>query len=135
MKSGIYPCAFACEIVADTCLDLQAGVYAVGHRGRHFAYTCSTWAGDSGGALIVLDGRVVGIHLETINQAKQLRERLHAMEGLQLGGSQDEQSIPELAERINDIEGSLSSVIECLASGEIAIACSAFLDILKEKMG
>ena len=124
-----------CETIANTYWDMQAGVYAVGHTGRHFAYTCSTWAGDSGGALIVLDGRVVGIHLETINQAKQLRERLHAMEGLQLGGSQDEQSIPELTERINEIEGSLSSVIECLASGGIAIACSAFLDVLKEKMG
>ena len=72
------------------------------------------------------------MHLETINQARQLRERLHAMEGLQVGGLEIEQSIPE---RLNEIEESLSGVIQCLASGGIAIACSAFLDELKKRMG
>lgn len=82
----------------------------------------------------MLDGRVVGIHLQTVNQAIQLSERLHAMKGLQGEGAPPQEnslSIPELTAQVNEIQDSLSSVIQCLASGGIAIACSAFLDPIR----
>lgn len=38
---------------------------------RHFVYQCPTFAGDSGGAVVLKNGRVIGIHRETVIQAQE----------------------------------------------------------------
>ena len=49
---------------------------------RHLLYSCTTWAGDSGGALLMHadDGRLVGIHLEFVNALREELERKTVVE-------------------------------------------------------
>ena len=76
--------------------------------------------------------------METVNQARDLEERLHAMEGLESSGAEIakkrkfEDELAGLRARVNDIHGSLASVIACMSAGGIAISCTSFLQVLKD---
>ncbi|KAE8991520.1 hypothetical protein PR002_g20822 [Phytophthora rubi] len=76
------------------------------HR-RHIMFSCPTYAGDYGAALIVKDGCLVGIHQVTINNA--LREEI------------DRKKI--IKDRLNDVEESLDNI----ARSGLAQGCSGLL--------
>jgi len=40
-----------------------------GHR--HFLHSCPAFKGDSGGAIVICGGQVVGIHLESVNEFRK----------------------------------------------------------------
>lgn len=93
--------------------DLSVGVF----RGeisklypRHFVYQCPSFAGDSGGAVVLKDGKVVGIHQETVIQA---RERI------QRGAALDTDS------RLESVEASVDELLRSLASGSIGLQLNA----------
>jgi len=46
---------------------MPATAVRVSPHERHLLYACTTYAGDSGGALLMHDGQLVGIHLEFVN--------------------------------------------------------------------
>ncbi|KAF0717999.1 Aste57867_1963 [Aphanomyces stellatus] len=52
-----------------------AACIAISHHKRHIMYSCPTYAGDSGAALVLKDGLLVGIHLKTINALREEIER------------------------------------------------------------
>jgi hypothetical protein len=76
------------------------------HSRRHLFYSCPTFAGDSGAALVIEDGCLVGIHIETINA---LREQI------------DRKKL--IKDRLSSVEESLDNI---LAAG-LAQGCSALL--------
>ncbi|POM81748.1 CRN domain containing hypothetical protein-containing protein [Phytophthora palmivora] len=45
------------------------------HHHLHFIYSCPTYTGDSGTALVLKDGFLIGIHLETITVLREQIER------------------------------------------------------------
>lgn len=73
---------------------------------RHFVYQCPTFAGDSGGAIVLKNGRVIGIHQETVIQA---RERI------QYGEDLDTDS------RLESVEASVDDLIKSVSSGSIGL--------------
>lgn len=77
---------------------------------RHFVYQCPTFAGDSGGAIVLKDGQVIGIHQETVNQA---RERIERGEDLDTNS------------RLESVEASINDLIRSLSSGSIGLQLSA----------
>jgi hypothetical protein len=82
---------------------------------RHFLFDGSSFSGDSGGAVILaLSQQVVGIHLETVNQA---RERI---------------SQASVKERLNAVEQSVDSLVRGLHSGSLALKSSIILDAVRE---
>jgi hypothetical protein len=42
-------------------------------RERHFVYSAQSFAGDSGGAIILRGGQAFGMHIMTVNQAHELQ--------------------------------------------------------------
>jgi hypothetical protein len=81
------------------------GVCVSRHK-RHIAYNCETYAGDSGAALLIKDGFLVGIHLATANA---LREEL------------DRKKV--IKDRLTDVEESLDNI----ARSGLAQGCSGLL--------
>lgn len=77
---------------------------------RHFVYQCPSFAGDSGGAIVLRDGRAVGIHQETVIQA---RERIHH------GADFDVDA------RLESVEASVDELIRSLSSGSIGLQLAA----------
>ena len=41
------------------------------HQNRHILYDCPTFSGDSGSALVMHDGKVIGMHVEGVNEMKE----------------------------------------------------------------
>ena len=86
---------------------------------RHLSYDCPSFSGDSGrgGAVVVKGGEVIGMHLETINQA---RERVRLL-------------TPNT--RLDDIEESVDSLIRGrLSSGFIALGSAEIRKCLAKVM-
>ena len=79
---------------------------------RHFVYQCPSFAGDSGGAVVLKDGKVIGIHQETVIQA---RERI------QHAGDLDADAC------LDSVEASLDDLIRSLSSGSIGLQLSAIM--------
>ena len=50
------------------------------HR-RHLFYQCPTYAGDSGAALLLKDGRLIGIHQATVNALKERLDQAKTING------------------------------------------------------
>ena len=67
---------------------------------RHLLYSCTTWAGDSGGALLMHDGRLVGIHLEFVNALREELERKTVVE-----------------DRLTNVEESLKELVKGAGQG------------------
>ena len=76
---------------------------------RHFVYQCPSFAGDSGGAIVLRDGRAVGIHQETVIQA---RERI-------------KQADLDVDARLESVEASVDELIRSLSSGSIGLQLAA----------
>lgn len=77
---------------------------------RHFVYQCPTFADDSGGAIVLRNGMVVGIHQETVNQAG---ERLAQAE------------FRDSSSRSDSIEESLEQLTMSFSSGSVGLRISA----------
>ncbi|KAG9403961.1 hypothetical protein AC1031_005500 [Aphanomyces cochlioides] len=71
-----------------------AACIAISHHKRHIMYSCPSYAGDSGAALILRGGALVGIHLETIHA---LREEIRRKKVVK--------------DRLNDVEESLDMFV------------------------
>lgn len=77
-------------------------------HGHYMLYQCSSWSGDSGCAIVLQDGLLVGLHTDGVNQAKEMLDRKKSVD-----------------ERLTDLEGSVESLIKSTASGGIAtVLCS-----------
>lgn len=78
----------------------KAAGITVSLHARHLFYDCPTFAGDSGAALILKDGQLVGIHQEAVSA---LRERIEHAKVLR------EARLPEVEQSIDAIlSGGLS---------------------------
>jgi hypothetical protein len=83
-----------------------AACIAISRHKRHIVFSCPTYAGDSGAALIMKDGCLVGIHQETINALREEMERKKVIK-----------------ERLNDVEESLDNI----ARSGLSQGCSGLL--------
>lgn len=86
---------------------------------RHFVYLAPSFAGDSGGAIILQNGTAIGIHIETVNQA---RERLR-VDSLQ----DDAQTEDIIISHLKDVEASVDSLTSALSSGALGISVSSIM--------
>ncbi len=59
---------------------LAAYVNKESKHGNHFVYQCSTWPGDSGAALVMRNGELVGVHVAGVNSLKEKVEKKHSVE-------------------------------------------------------
>ena len=81
-------------------------------HGRHLFYDCPTYAGDSGAAVILRDGRLVSIHQETVNA---FRERIEHAKVVREA-------------RLSEVEQSIDAVLSGgLSQGCCALMSHAFL--------
>ena len=98
----------------------------LGREGKHAVYNCPTWSGDSGAALVMFSGHVVGMHLDGVNA---LRERFeHDVDDLMDAAGE----AAVLTRRVEALELSVKSAVESTASGAVALLCSAVLPKLQE---
>ena len=80
-------------------------------HGHHLFYICTTFAGDSGAALLLKDGKLVGIHLEIANAARERLERMKT----------------DLSGRLGQVEESLDALVSGgFGQGAVAILGNAF---------
>lgn len=90
----------------------KATTIVLSEHERHLFYHCPTFAGDSGAALIVENGRLVGIHQEGINQLRARLER------------------EEVEDRLKEVEGSVDQILRGgLSQGSMALLVHTFSDI------
>ena len=82
----------------------KADTITLSNQNKHLFFRCTTFAGDSGTALILKDGDLVGIHQEAISA---LRERLQHAKLVQ--------------DRLTEAEKSIDAVL----SGGVAQGCCA----------
>lgn len=78
---------------------------------HHLLYTADTWPGDSGGALVVYSGELVGLHMCGVNALKEKFQQMRSLD-----------------ERVTAVEESLESAARSVASGCIALLANAFAD-------
>ena len=112
---GMVVCTFKLAVEEDlpefvrSMAVMPAFAVDVGKHGRHLVYTSNTWAGDSGSALLLHDGELVGIHLAVVNS---VRESLRIK--------------TDFEERLDDLESSVNDLIRGVAQGCIALLSNAF---------
>jgi len=75
----------------------------------HMVYQSTSWVGDSGASLLLLDGLLVGIHLGIVNDLQRLKEQ--ALTG---------------DDALADLASSVNALIDGQSSGCIALLASAF---------
>ena len=80
---------------------------------NHMVYQSTTFAGDSGAALTLVNGNVIGIHVEGVNQAK---ERLRKKS--------------DVNERLTEVENSVDGLIKGTAQGCIGLLAHVVLKAL-----
>ena len=108
-------CAFQLALREDLPeFDASLGVMpAVGIKvssaARHVVYSCSAWGGDSGGALLLHDGELVGIHLALVNALHETLDRKLDVE-----------------ERLDSVEASLNELVRGVSNGCVALLASQF---------
>lgn len=83
------------------------GIVDRGLAWYHFIYSCDSFAGDSGGEIIVRNGRVFGVHQETVNEARERKDKL-------VGD-----------DLIEDLSLSVKSFIDSSSTGSIGFLISA----------
>ena len=76
---------------------------------HHLAYSCTTWGGDSGGALLLHDGQLVGIHLALVNALHETIDRKVAVE-----------------DGLDSVEESLNELLRGVSNGCVALLASQF---------
>ena len=77
---------------------------------RFLVYTSTMWAGDSGGALVMHDGKLVGLHLDGVNHLKELMKHESA----------------DLPTHVGQLDASVKDVIRSVAKGCVAVLASSF---------
>jgi hypothetical protein len=93
-----------------------AACIAISRHKRHIMFSCPTYAGDSGAALIMKDGCLVGIHQETINALREEMERKKVIK-----------------DRLTDVEESLDNIARSgLAQGCSGLLVHGFRDVASE---
>ena len=104
------------ELEADpnSMFDASVGVFTampakLSARETHALYQSTTWAGDSGAALLMLDGQLAGIHLAVVNDLKSRMEQAASLD-----------------ERVADLESSVNSMISGASAGCLALLSNAF---------
>ena len=108
-------CAFQLALREDVpefhaCLGVMPAVgIKISSAERHVVYACNTWGGNSGGALLMYDGQLVGIHLALVNALRETLERKLVVE-----------------ERLDSVEASLNEVVRGVSSGCVALLASQF---------
>jgi hypothetical protein len=80
---------------------------------NHMVFQSTTFAGDSGAALTLVNGNVIGIHVEGVNEAEE-----------RLRGKKD------FEERLNAAEESIDRLIENTAQGCIGVLAHVVLDAI-----
>ena len=83
---------------------------------HYILYESNTWSGDSGGALIVYDGQLAGIHLAMVND---LDNRI------------DQKGT--LKERMTSVEASVKSIIGSMSSGCVGLLSTTFAKYISKK--
>lgn len=78
---------------------------------HHLLYASDTWPGDSGGALVMYNGELVGLHIGGVNALKEKFEKKRTRK-----------------QRMSAVEDSLESAARSVASGCIALLANVFAD-------
>jgi hypothetical protein len=89
---------------------------------RHFVYSTPSFAGDSGGAIILSlrGGQAMGMHIMTVNQALEL----HQLKSLDL----DEATTGDIVQHVNSVtKESVASLIKSLSSGALGLSVSSVM--------
>ena len=86
---------------------------------RHFVYSAPSFAGDSGGAIILRGGQASGMHIMTVNQAHEL-QRLQSLD-------EDEATTGDIVQHVKSVEKSVASLIESLSSGALGLSISSVM--------
>ena len=86
---------------------------------RHFVYSAPSFAGDSGGAIILRGGQASGMHIMTVNQALEL-QRLQSLD-------EDEATTGDIVQHVKSVEKSVASLIESLSSGALGLSISSVM--------
>ncbi len=89
---------------------MRADGVKLSRRKNHLIYTSQTWPGDSGAALVMYDGQLVGLHLAGVNALREKFERMHV----------------EHEERLSAVEDSLELAAQSVATGCIALLSHTF---------
>lgn len=80
---------------------------------NHFLYQSMTFGGDSGSALTLVGGNVIGIHLAGINEARERIDRLSTIK-----------------ERLNEVEHSVDSLIKGTAQGCLGLLAGVIMKVI-----
>ena len=89
-------------------------------RERHFVYSAPSFAGDSGGAIILRGGQACGMHLMTVNEATEL-QRVNSLD-------ENEATTGDIVQHVNSVQKSVASLIASLASGGLALSISSIME-------
>jgi len=106
------------ELGKEPSVGVFQGAITKAHN-RHFVYSAPSFAGDSGGAIILRGGQAIGMHIMTVNQASEL-QRLASL-------NTEEVTTGDLADHVNSIEESVGSLIQSLSSGALGLSISAIM--------
>ena len=87
----------------------QGHIWKASKSGHFFLYSSACWPGDSGSAVVLYDGSVVGMHSESVNR---MRERI----------DMDKST----GDRLTLLEQSVDSAVQSLSQGAIAVAATCF---------
>lgn len=88
---------------------MPASVVKVSKHAHHLVIQSDTWPGDSGAALVLHDGCLIGIHLAGVNS---LREKF------------DQSKVD--SDRLSELEASLADAAQSVATGCVALYCAVF---------
>lgn len=92
---------------------MSAAGVKLSKREHHLIYTSETWPGDSGAALVMRDGQLVGLHVAGVNALCESFDRKC-----------------DLEERLSVVEESLEQAARSVATGCIALLSHTFADAL-----
>jgi len=112
-------CAFQIALDEDLPGELQSIGFMratgskVSRKGHHLVYESNAWCGDPGGALVLYDGEVAGMHQESINGIREFARQEEV-----LGGGSNE--------RYQRLASSLQSVLQSISQGSLALLSHVF---------
>ena len=106
------------ELGKEPSVGVFPGAITKAHE-RHFVYNAPSFAGDSGGAIILREGQVIGMHIMTVNQALEL-QRLKSLD-------EDKATTSDIVQHVDSVEKSIDSLIKSLSSGALGLSISSIM--------
>ena len=100
-----YPIFFSLGVMSATVTRLSA---------NHIVFQSASFSGDSGSALSLMGGNVIGLHVAGVNEAKELLR------------------LAEANDRFNAVEASIDSLIRTTGHGCVGLLAHVFLPRLEE---